>query len=168
MNKIQSLIGGIALVAAGAASAESAVIIKQPGSPLLLETYTARYQKDSGSYQREGIRHDVKLSNVSDQAVVAYKISFKSFDVFNEDMGRGLGGISVDTIAVGDNESGAWVQKPYSAFTFKGYGTGVAYVSAVRLQDGSVWSFNEDEVLKQLQAISSDLTAEIFEDPGKD
>lgn len=100
--------------------------------------------------------------------MVAYKISFNSFDVFNEDMGRGVGGISVGKIAADSSDTGAWLQRPSAAFSFEKYGTGVAYVSAVRLQDGSVWTFNEDEVLEQLQAISSDLTAEIFEDPGKD
>jgi TPP-dependent pyruvate/acetoin dehydrogenase alpha subunit len=52
MNKPQALIGGVALLMAGAAAAENAVVIKQPGSPLLIETYTARYQDDSGSYRR--------------------------------------------------------------------------------------------------------------------
>jgi len=144
-------------------SAENAIVIEQPTSPLKIETYTAEYERKS-SYSREGISHNVTLTNTSSQEVVAYRVTFNSFDVFNEDMGRGLGGISIETIPVGGTTSGGWKQSPYAAFSFRGYGTGVAYVSEVRLADGTIWSFNQQRVLEELQKISADLTAEIFED----
>lgn len=143
--------------------AENAIVIEQPTSPLKIETYTAEYERKS-SYSREGISHNVTLTNVSSQEVVAYRVTFNSFDVFNEDMGRGLGGISIESIPVGGTASGGWKQTPYAAFSFRGYGTGVAYVSEVRLADGTIWSFNQQRVLEELQKISADLTAEIFED----
>ena len=144
-------------------TAETAVVVDQPTSPLKIDTYTAEYSpKDR--YSREGIVHKVSLTNTSDQKVVAYKVTFNSFDVFNNDMGRGLGGISVQTIDSGQSTSGSWRQSPYAVFSFEKYGTGVAYVSTVRLENGTVWTFNEQEVLAELKKISQDLTADIFED----
>lgn len=149
------------------AVAEEAVIIQQASSPLQISEYEANYAQKS-SYSREGIAHKVTFTNVADQAVVAYRITFNAFDVFNEDMGRGLGGISIENIGPGATGKGSWRQSPYAAFSFDSYGTGVAYVSTVRLKDGTIWTFNKDDVLAELQKISADLTADIFEDGEND
>nr|WP_321442405.1 hypothetical protein [uncultured Hyphomonas sp.] len=144
------------------ASAQEAVVIQQTGSPLEITSYSAQYV-EGGRYSTEGVRHAVTLKNVGSQEVLAYTISFRSFDVFNEDMGRGLGGISIKTLAPGGTTDGSWNQKPYAAFSFEKYGTGVAYISRVRLGDGTIWSADQKFVLSRLQEIQDDLTADIFE-----
>ena len=156
------VLSGIASLLANIAQAQEAVIIQQSGSPLEITSYSARYVEDS-RYTTEGVEHSVTLKNMGDKDVYAYTISFRSFDVFNEDMGRGLGGISINTFGPGETVSGSWKQRPYAAFSFEKYGTGVAYVSRVRLSDGTVWSADQTFVLGKLQEIQDDLTADIFE-----
>ncbi len=155
-----SLLG--ALVSVSTAFAQEAVIIQQSGSPLSIDTYSARYN-EGDRYSSEGVVHSVTVSNNGEQDIVAYTVSFRSFDVFNEDMGRGLGGISIQTLKPGESDDGGWRQRPYAAFSFEKYGTGVSYVSRVRLADGTVWSADQDYVLNELQKIQDDLTADIFE-----
>ena len=145
-----------------AAQAQEAVIIQQSGSPLEIISYSAQYV-EGGRYSTEGVRHSVTVKNTGDQNIDAYTISFRSFDVFNEDMGRGLGGISIKTLAPNASTDGSWNQRPYAAFSFDTYGTGVAYVSRVRLGDGTIWSADQEYVLSEMQKIQDDLTADIFE-----
>jgi|SaaInl5LU_22_DNA_1037371.scaffolds.fasta_scaffold27240_3 hypothetical protein len=164
---LRIIIFGFSLFFISLVKAETSIIIAQPGSPLEIKTYVASYQPELGRYQREGVKHEVVLKNVSEQNVNAYRVTFQSFDAFNEHMGRGLGGISIETINSESDSSGTWVQSPYAVFTFEKYGTGVAYVSSVRLADGSVWKANQEFILKEMKKISSDLTSSIFEDDNK-
>jgi len=143
-------------------NAQEAVVIQQSGSPLEIVSYSAHYVV-GGRYSTEGVMHSVTLKNTGPQNVFAYTISFRSFDVFNEDMGRGLGGISIATLAPNSTTDGSWTQRPYAPFSFDKYGTGVAYVSRVRLEDGTIWSADQAYVLSQMQKIQDDLTADIFE-----
>lgn len=139
--------------------ANDARIIVMPESPLKILSYEARYQPELGRV-REGIIHRIKLKNIGDQDVVAYRISFQAFDVFNRNMGRPLGGVSIDTVATNEKDSGTWTHRPSAAFTFKKYGTGVAYVSLVRLADGTIWEADMDHVLLELQKIEEELSLE--------
>jgi len=148
---------------AAPALAEEAIIINQEGSPLRIDNYTATYNSGVGRYSREGIEHKVQVSNTGQQAVVAYRISFVAFDAFNEEMGRALGGVAIETVSPGANNSGSWRQTPYASFRFQGYGTGVAYVSKARLADGTVWNADQSFVLSKLQEVQQDLTLDIFE-----
>lgn len=139
--------------------AGEAIVIDVPGAPLAIQNYEATYQEDS-RYSREGIRHSVSITNNGDQDVLAYGIGFFAFDAFNENMGRPLNGIDMDTISVGSSSPGAWIQSPPSSFTFRNYGTGVSYVRIARMADGSVWEADMDYVLSELQKIESDLLLE--------
>ena len=143
-------------------AAQEAVAVNQAGSPLRIDSYSAAYNA-GGRYTTEGINHSVSVFNAGDEDVVAYQIRFVSFDAFNEDMGRPLGGVSVDTVPVGGLAKGTWTHRAYAAFAFEKYGTGVAYVSKARLADGTVWTADQNFVLRELQKIKSDLTSEIFE-----
>ena len=143
--------------------AQEAVVIQQSGSPLEIVSYSAKYVEGGSRYSTEGVSHSVVLRNVGKQNVHAYTIAFRSFDAFNEDMGRGLGGVSIATLGVDGTVSGSWTQKPYAPFSFDKYGTGVAYISRVRLEDGTIWSADQAYVLSELQKIQDDLTADIFE-----
>ena len=146
-----------------AASAQDSVIVNQDSSPLQISAYNAAYNPGGTRYSTEGITHRVSLQNSGSQAVVAYQIRFVSFDAFNEDMGRPLGGVAIETVPVGGSANGSWNQRAYASFAFEKYGTGVAYVNKVRLADGTVWNADKEFVLRRLQSVQSDLTAEIFE-----
>lgn len=159
---IRLILAFLMIAVAVPTAAQTAVIVNQNESPLRIDSYKASYSA-GGRYSTEGILHVVGLSNTGSQEVVAYKIRFVSFDAFNEDMGRPLGGISIETIPVGGVVQGSWNQRAYASFAFEKYGTGVAYVSQVRLADGTVWTADRSYVLAELQKIKSDLTSEIFE-----
>ncbi|MFN4183832.1 MAG: hypothetical protein ACK4M6_03540 [Hyphomonas sp.] len=155
-------VGVCCLSLAMASEAQEIVVIQQAGSPLEIIEYSAKYI-EGGRYATEGVNHSVSLRNTGVQNVDAYTVSFRSFDFFNKDMGRGLGGISIETIMPNTTAKGSWTQKPYAAFSFDKYGTGVAYISSVRLGDGTIWSADQKYVLSQMQKIQDDLTADIFE-----
>lgn len=141
------------------AMANDARIIEIPGAPLSIMSYEASYQEEE-RYTREGIRHSVKVKNEGSADVLAYGIGFFAFDAFNHSMGRPLTGIAMNTVPPGKEQSGAWSQRPSAAFTFKWYGTGVAYVRQARLSDGTVWQADMDFVLRELQKIESGLSLE--------
>lgn len=161
MKHVVGIVASLCVLAPNS-EAEKAVVVQQVGSPLEIVSYTAQYV-EGGTYANEGIRHAVTVKNVGQQNVHAYEISLRSFDAFNEDMGLGLGGISMEVLGVDGSRLGTWVQNPYASFKFDKYGTGVAYVSRVRLEDGTIWSADQAFVLGELQKIQDDLTADIFE-----
>lgn len=132
-------------------------IIVVPGAPLDIVKYEATYQEDS-RYSNEGVRHSVTLKNNGTQAVVAYGVGFFAFDAFNRSMGRPLTGIDMDTVSVGAEGGGTWNQRPSAAFTFKSYGTGVAYLRQARLADGTIWHADMEYVLRELQGIENGLS----------
>lgn len=147
---------------APSAIAQSTVILDQTAAPFDITEFSASYQ-EGGRYSSEGVRFDVSFSNGTDKAAVAYAIGFFAFDVFNRPLSRPLEGFSVTTIAPGEKGNGAWVQRMSSPALFKEYGTGVAYVARVRFGDGSIWNYDEENVLKQLQEFESSLTLEDLE-----
>lgn len=160
------------LTASLAASAqESSVVLKQPGAPLELTSYRASFQPESrgSSYSRgnpDQINHAVTYKNISPKEIVALQIGLTSFDAFNGFMGR-FNGWATQSIPSGTAKTGEWEQRPYAAFAFKGYGTGVAYVNAVRFADGTIWRANLAEVLIELQKFEKELKREDLIDPKK-
>ena len=105
------------------------------------------------------IKHEVTYTNNTGKDIVALQVGLTSFDAFNGFMGR-FSGWSIDRIPAGTSKTGEWSQQPYAAFAFQGYGTGVAYVNAVRFADGSIWRANLGEVLVELQKFEKDLKRE--------
>lgn len=145
------------LLCAQHAFANDARIIEVPGAPLTIISYKVSHQEE-GRYTREGIRHSINVKNNGSRDVLAYGIGFFAFDAFNHAMGRPLTGIDMDSIAPGAESSGTWSQSSSVAFTFKKYGTGVAYVRQARLSDGTIWHADMDFVLRELQKIESGLS----------
>jgi hypothetical protein len=137
-------------------------ILTQEDAPITITEFQAEYQEDS-RYTSEGIRYDVEYTNTSNNDIVAFSFGFFAFDVFNRSLGRPLNGFTIENLDVGDKNNGAWVQTTYSASLFRDYGTAISYVANVRFSDGSIWSYNEDNVLNQLQEFEESLTAEDLE-----
>jgi len=150
---------------------ESSVVLKQSGATLEITSYKASFEPETRatSYSRgnlDQVSHSVTYKNVSSKEVVALQIGLTSFDAFNGFMGR-FNGWSTERIGVGESKTGTWSQRTYAAFAFKGYGTGVVYVNAVRFSDGSIWRANLTEVLIELQKFEKELKREDLVDPKK-
>ncbi|WP_043585102.1 hypothetical protein [Geminisphaera colitermitum] len=154
-----SILTIIALAAASIASAETAVVLEQKGSPLKITSYEAVFEPESrGRYDSHSdrIKHSLKYSNVSEKKIVALRIGIAAFDAFNNFMGR-FGGVSIEELAPKVETDGVWTQSPYAAFLFKKYGTGVVYVSELRFEDGTFWRADMDSVLAQMRKFEATL-----------
>lgn len=158
----------ILTLASNHALAESAVVLKQGESPLEIISYAASYSAKTSSTRYsvgtpEQIEHIVVYRNTSAKDVVAVQIGLAAFDAFNGFMGR-FSGWSMTPVSVGEQKTAEWNQRPYAAFSFEKYGTGVAYVSAVRFADGTIWRANLKEVLQEMQKFEKELKAEDLAD----
>ena len=141
------------------ANASDSIILSQKGSPIEITTYSARYSRSD-----KEILHRISVKNITDQVIVAFQISFLAFDVFKENMGRRLGGVEISRLYPGNEFTKlTWSHRPYAAFMFDHHGIGVAFVSKVRLENGNIWTFNEDYILEELRKIKEDLTGDVFE-----
>jgi hypothetical protein len=85
---------------------------------------------------------------------------------FNDFMTKS-NGWSIEKIGLDTDSESVWTQSPYAAFTFRKYGTGVAYVNAVRFEDGSIWQADLTEVLTELQKFEKDLKREDLQEKKK-
>lgn len=152
-----------------------AIVIENPGklnnTPLEVIAYNAHYASAGEEGQPvDGIRHLVTYKNVSGKVIVAVRIGFVSFDYFNEFIGtvKGLGEdllIPNSTNApdfTSDLGSGSWLQTFERAdFAFH---TGVAYVSAVRFGDGTIWKADPSIVALELSKIQKAFDAALLEE----
>lgn len=108
----------------------------------------------------EEVTYEVTVKNNTDQPIEAYMISFVVFDYFNERC-TGANGISHTVIPRGNTTTGDWTSSDYSAW--QGL-TGFAFISDIRLGDGTVIKANTDEVAKKISEVlgnpvdSEDLT----------
>jgi hypothetical protein len=164
-----SLILLLTLALGPAAFAENAVILKQKAAPLTIISYKAAFEPESrASYNTHSdqIRHSVLYKNTSEKEIVALQIGLASFNAFNVFMDS-FSGWSLTTVSVNGQEGGEWAQRPYAAFSFKKYGTGVAYVKAVRFADGTIWRADMSEVLSEMQKFEKDLKKEDLEEKKK-
>lgn len=164
---IRALASAVALsLAPLQATANEAKVIEVEGAPLRIDGFSSTFRPGGGSFSsRDTVSHNIILQNVSDRKIVAYGLGLHLFDVFDEAMGRGLNGISVETIEPNGTTRGQWNDDPVSAFKFKDYGTSVAYVRQVRFDDGTVWKADLSQVLNELQEFESSLTMDAI-DPG--
>jgi len=149
--------------------AEDSVILKQKTAPLTITGYKAELELEfKGKFSRdpEQIRHVATYKNTSGKEIVALQIGFAAFDAFNALMG-GFSGWSIKTVAADGSAEGDWAQQTYATFSFAEYGTGVAYVKAVRFADGTIWRANMAEVLIEMQKFEKDLKKEDLEEKKK-
>ena len=129
--------------------------IQDSDSPVALASYTARFRK-SERYITEGIHHSILYKNRSDRLIQAVQITFISFSVFNRFLDR-TGGISIEDLEPDETKRGTWVATAYADFSFL---TGIAFVSKVRFSDGTIWTYNEQRILRELREIQEDFDVE--------
>jgi len=152
----------VLLLMTGLTRAETAVVLEQVDPPLQITAYDVAFEPEQRS-RLDQIRHFVGVRNISGRHVVAYQIGLTAFDTFNNLMGK-MNGWSIEDVRVDPEAEGSWIQRPPAAFAFKKYGTGVAYVHAVRFDDGSIWRADMDAVLSQMQEFEASLAREDLEE----
>ena len=132
-----------------------AKVIEQPDSPLKITDYKAEYKKRgafTGDIQ-EGIYQNVEYQNTGDKVIVAVRITFISFSVFNEFLDRTYG-IEIDDMPAGKTGKGTWIARSLADFSFL---TGLVYVDAIRFGDGTIWKADMETIGQELQKIEADL-----------
>lgn len=135
---------------------EKSIVLKQENAPMKIEKYEA-------SYYEQSVYHEATYKNISQQKIVAFKLGFISFDVFNEFLDS-TKGISVEDIEINNSKKGSWSSAKYRGFLFRKYGTGIAFVDVVRFEDGTIWKVNFDEILPQIKELYEEFSADLLKE----
>ncbi len=138
--------------------ATEALVLNQEESPLKIVGYTVSYKSPDRGIGDGTIVHRLTLENPSGASVVAYGVGFRTFDSFKRSMGRPFIGYDMSGVAVGSKATPIWENRALSAYLFRGYGIGVAYVSIVRMEDGTIWRADSNSISNQLTDLELDLT----------
>jgi hypothetical protein len=159
-----------AALAAGHGNAENAVILKQTAAPLVITQYTASFRQEfrgsAGNIYPSNITHAATVKNTSTKEIVALQIGFAAFDAFNAFMDS-FSGWNIESVGVNGEIKDSWSHQPYANFAFQKYGTGVAYVKAVRFADGTIWRADMVEILVEMQKFEKSLKKEDLEEKKK-
>lgn len=126
---------------------EEVYIINNVPELLEIKDFTFKVDRYDDEYN-----FSAKVKNNGEQTIEAYAISFIVFDYFNEKTG-GLNGISHSAIKSSQETSVAWTDKDYSAWTGL---TAFAYVSKMRLTDGTVVRASTEKVAEEISKMLGD------------
>ena len=152
-TKISALGSFILLLVPVTLFAGKSIVLKQENAPMKIEKYVTSSLED--------VINKVTCKNISQQNIVAFKIGFISFDVFNEYLDSSKA-VSVENIGIAQSKKHRWTHAKYRGFLFEKYGTGIVFVDAVRLEDGTIWKVNYDEIFPQIKEIFADFSADIL------
>lgn len=153
------MVAAVLLLTGSWAAAGDAVVLRQDGCPIEITAYTAKYESEvrSGYGQHASrILHNIDFVSASDQKIVVVRFGITAFDALNEFMTK-TAGWSSGALKPGKTKNVRFPQRPYAAFSFGRYGTGVVYVDAVRFEDGTIWRADMESVLEQLRQFADDL-----------
>jgi len=146
--------------------AENAVILRQKEAPATVTRYEVAYLPPNAG-MAAGLTHNTTYKNGSGREIIALEVGFAAFDVFNRFL-QVSDQLRIAPLPA-DRESG-WERTTHRSFgirAFEKYGTGIAFVKAVRFADGTVWRADMAEVLAEMQLFDKDLTKEKLLDTGK-
>jgi len=137
-------------------------ILQQVSAPIEILSYSASYRSPDRGIGDGKIIHRVNVKNTSSKEIVAYGIGLQVFDAFNRSLDRPFVGYDMSNLPVDEALQPGWEQRALSAYLFKGYGTGVAYVAIVRFRDGTIWKADPTNISNQV----TDLELELEDDTG--
>ena len=140
---------GCTISAAGRAQGYENVTLSQPDAPLRITDYKAEFV-DQNHYAEDGIMHRVEVQNPTGPNVVAYSIGLVALDAFGDYMDSFVG-YAVSAVQQGQSDHASWHQSVMDAYSFEEYGTGIAFVRAVRFEDGTVWKAAMAQVTPELK-----------------
>lgn len=142
---------------------EVAIIVDQPNSPIKITRYNAEYRSGTGGTNK-GINHQIRYINSSERKVMAVQVGLVSFNIFNQFINK-MNGVDMSDSDPGKERRATWVARASADFSLL---TGVAYVAAVRYENGDIWEANNDVILEELRLIEDDLDAAILEEVETD
>ena len=135
------------------------IYASQPDSPVEVSFYTARYRERSPE-RPEGIHHQAGYVNRTDRLIVAMRLGFVSFSVFNEFIDRTYG-VDISDVKPGEEGGGLWVERFARAdFSFL---TGVVFVDRVRFEHGDIWVADREAVVSQLREVQQDFDEAVLD-----
>ena len=166
MFRCSSLSSLVVLVTASMAIASDDRFLAVADSPVQVSTFAATYRGAGTSRSRDEILIDLKFTNIATQDIVALDLRVTFYDAFNERLGRGLEGFALVRVPVGKDATLSWTHSPYAAFRFERYGTAVGFIDQIRLDDGTIWKADRQELLALMREFEDSLTIEDLEDIG--
>ncbi len=134
-------------------------VVKQTASPVTISVAHATYiPKLTGDVvrSRENAINKIDWWNYKDEGIlitldansetaVAVQYGVHVFNSFNEYLG-GFEATEMDIPRTGMK----WLYRNSDIFTFKGYGYVFVFVAKARLEDGSIWTYDPEEVNAQI------------------
>ena len=115
------------------------IVVQQSNSPIRIVSYKAAYKAETG------LRHVIQYQNRSGQKIVAIRFGMLSFDLFHKFLGKTTG-TNVQDMNAGKSEDGFWLTDSGHAAAFH---VGIAWVDAIRMEDGTIWNANEADILSE-------------------
>lgn len=115
------------------------VIVNMDNAPIEILEFGKYYRED-----KDHISSVVEYKNKVNRDIVASAITMVYYDPFNEKEG-GVKGIATNLLVKNDVVKGGWSIYGEPEFVK----TAIAFVSAVRFEDGEVWRADLDEVMKK-------------------
>jgi hypothetical protein len=122
------------------------IVVQQSNSPIRIVSYKAQYKPETG------LRHVIQYQNRSGQKIVAIRFGMLSFDLFHKFLGKTTG-TNVQDMNAGKSEEGYWLTDSGHAAAFH---VGIAWVDAIRMEDGTIWSANEADILTEARREDKD------------
>jgi len=159
----------------GWSRAETSVILEQKNAPITIVSYSAAFSPaviTTAFSHYDQVDHKVKIRNSETKQIVAHVLGFVTFDAFNRFLSISYGW-GFDSINPEKEKGGSWAFEKNSPFRFQKFGTGIAFVDAVRFSDGSIWFADKTKILEELRKFESNLQMDIFidsdigSDPGR-
>lgn len=130
------------------------IVISTGEAPIEVVHFATAYFGVNGSRGIPEINYSVRLKNTSDQDVAAVGVGLMAFSAFNELIGSGSTGVSMETIKAGETtQILTWSQSQINGAFFEKYGTGVVFLRSVRMADGAIWRADLAQILGGLQKI---------------
>lgn len=139
------------------ARSENALILRQKDAPATITRHEVSYLPPNAGLAA-GITHNTTCKNNAGKEILALEVGFADFDVFNRFL-RVSHQLRLAPLPA-DRESG-WersVHRSFGLHAFEKYGTGIAYVKAIRFADGDVWRADPAEVLTEMQQFDREVT----------
>ncbi len=140
----------------GSSLERESILFNDPNSPVQLQSHSMEIAYQDRSF-RFGADSDIEVS----QPIVGMQIRTIQYDAFGQHM-QNLSNTEIKDFSAGDTSvSAQWRAREAQVTRFL---TAVTYVARVRLEDGSQWVFDEDELFDALRSL--DLEQKIGEEPG--
>jgi len=147
--------------------AQTEIILKQEDSPIQIVEYKAGVYHSSS--QGEYIETKLVLKNVSNSKIAVARYRVIAFNSFNEYFDSIAGLIFKDWKGIMPEETlkHELANRSFGVEFFDGYGTGFAFIDAVRFEDGIIWRANRDDIVSQIKEVYESFSGDMITETKK-